>query len=272
MTIGGSLQVARVESAKLVAQPKVPLVLGLSVAGPFAFAVAMRIQSSLPTDTLFGRAVKESGFAVPLVILGFAGLWALPALTAVVGGDIFSAEDRYGTWTTTLTRSRGRADVFLGKVIAAMAFSTIVVTVLALSSIVAGLSIIGGGMLIDLSGLALSQGDALRRVALAWASVLPPSLAFTALAVLISLGTRSSAAGIGLPVVIGLVMQLLAFVDGPEPLRRALITSAFGAWRGLFAQPAFQRPLVDAMVVSAAYVALSLAIARRLLLRREIGR
>ena len=272
MTLGGPFHVARVEAAKLVAQVKTSLVLAICAAGPFAFAIAMRIQSSLPTDTLFGRAVKESGFAIPLVILGFAGLWALPALTAVVAGDIFSAEDRHGTWTMALTRSRSRSDVFVGKVVAAMAFSTIAVTVLAISSIAAGLSVIGTGALVDLSGLALSQEDALRRVILSWASVLPPSLAFTAVALLISVATRSGAAGIGLPVVIGLVMQLLAFVDGPEPLRRALITSAFGAWRGLLVQPAFQRPLVDAVLASAAYVVVSLAIARRLLLRREIGR
>ena len=35
-------------------------------------------------------------------------------------------------------------------------------------------------------------------------------------AILLSVATRSSAAGIGLPVVIGLLMQLVAFVDGPE--------------------------------------------------------
>ena len=93
MSVRGSLAVAGVECSKLVAQPKARLVLAVCVAGPFAFAVAMRVQSSVPSDTLFGRAVKESGFAVSLVVLGFAALWAFPVLTSVVGGDLFSARD-----------------------------------------------------------------------------------------------------------------------------------------------------------------------------------
>ena len=53
--------------------------------------------------------VTDSGFAVPLVVLGFAALWVFPVLASIVGGDLFSSEDRYGTWTTVLTRSRSRA-------------------------------------------------------------------------------------------------------------------------------------------------------------------
>src|SRR5262249_14446106 len=108
--------VAGAEGSKLSAQIKTRVALVACVAGPFAFAVVMRVQNSLPEDTLFGRAVKESGFALPLVVLGFAALWVLPALTSIVGGDVFSSEDRYGTWKTLLTRSCRRSEVFAGKV------------------------------------------------------------------------------------------------------------------------------------------------------------
>ena len=64
-------------------------------------------------------------------------------LTSVVGGDLFSAEDRYGTWKTVLTRSRSRAEVFAGKVLTALGFSSLAVVVLAVSSIAAGLLVIG---------------------------------------------------------------------------------------------------------------------------------
>src|SRR6185295_10166450 len=137
------------------------------VASPFAFAAAMRLQSTLPEDTLFGRSVKESGFASPLVVLGFAALWAFPVLSSVVGGDLFSAEDRYGTWTTLLTRSRSRAEMFAGKVLTAMGFSLLAVAVLAVSSVVAGVLVIGPRPLIDLSGALLPPAQALVRVALA---------------------------------------------------------------------------------------------------------
>jgi len=225
----------------------------------------------VPEDTLFGRSVRDSGFATPLVVLGFAALWVFPVLTSVVGGDLFSAEDRYGTWTTVLTRSRSRTEVFAGKVLTALGFSSLAVVALAASSVAAGVLGIGRQPLVDLSGVLVPPGQALGRVALAWASVLPPALGFTGLAVLLSVATRSSAAGIGLPVVAGLTMQLYAYVDGPEAIRRLLITSSFGTWHGLLTEPPFYRPLVYGTAVSGAYLVVCIAVALWMLRGRDIG-
>src|SRR4029453_8921143 len=96
-----------------------------------------------PADTLFGRTVAESGFAVPLVVLGFSALWPFAVLGSLVGGDVFAAEDRYGTWTNVLTRSRSRTELFAGKVLVALSFSIGAVGMLAVSSIAAGLLVIG---------------------------------------------------------------------------------------------------------------------------------
>ena len=171
-----------------------------------------------------------------------------------------------------LTRSRSRAEIFAGKTLTAIAFSLLAIVLLGASSIAAGVLVIGYTPLVDLSGILLQPGQALPRVALAWTSVLPPALGFTALAVLLSVATRSSAAGIGLPVVVGLLMQLVAFVDGPEEGRLLLITSAFGGWHGLLFQPAFHGPLIRGTAVSVIYLIGCLMIAYRLLQRREIGR
>ena len=158
MTANGVLTVTGVEWSKLMAQFKVRLVLAVCVTSPFAFAVAMRVQSSVPTDTLFGRTVGESGFAVPLVVLGFAALWVFPVLASIVSGDLFSSEDRYGTWTTVLTRSRSRGELFAGKVLTALTFSSIAVATLGMSSVAAGALVIGRQPLIDLSGVARCAG------------------------------------------------------------------------------------------------------------------
>jgi ABC-2 type transport system permease protein len=267
----GVLSVVGVECRKLVDQIKTRIVLGVCITAPFVFAGAMRVQSSLPTDTLFGRAVKESGFAISLVVLGFAALWAFPVLTSVVGGDVFSAEDRYGTWKMVLTRSRSRADVFAGKVIVALGFSCLAVLTLGVSSVAAGLLVIGTSPLINLSGVLIQPADALRHVALAWISVIPPALGFTALAVLLSVTSRSSVVGVGIPVIVGLVMQLAALLDGPELIRRLMITSAFGVWHGLLAEPPYYRPILHGVVVSTAYFVVCLAIAYGALKRRDIA-
>jgi ABC-2 type transport system permease protein len=269
---GGLRSVLRVECSKLGAQIKTHVVLAVCVLGPFAFAAVIRLQSSLPEDTLFGRSVKQSGFAVPLVVLGFAALWALPLLTSVVGGDLFSAEDRHGTWTTLLTRSRSRSVIFIGKAFTALGFSLLAVDLLALSSIAAGTLVVGTQPIIDLSGILLAPAEALSRVALAWASVLPPTFGFTAMAILVSVVSRSSIAGIGLPVAAAMAMQLYALVDGPESVRQLMITSAFGAWHGLWTEPHFYGPLVHGTIVSAIYFVVCTVVAYRVMLRRDIGR
>jgi ABC-2 type transport system permease protein len=271
MTIRGCLAVAYIECVKLTAQIKARVVLLTCIVAPFAFGAALRVQSALPEDTLFGRSVKESGYAVPLVVLGFAALWVFPALTSVVGGDVFASEDRYGTWKTVLTRSRSRSEVFLGKVTAALGFSLFALAVLAASSVAAGVLVIGSKPLIGLSGSLFTPTSALTRVALAWASVLPPVLALTAVALLLSVATKSSAAGIGLPVVLAMTMQLFALMDGPELAHRLLITSAFGAWHGLLAEPPYYGPVVHGTIVSGVYFAVCLVAAYRLLQRRDIA-
>jgi ABC-2 type transport system permease protein len=272
LTAGDVFTVAGVEWSKLMAQLKVRIVLAACALSPFAFAVAMRVQSNAPSDTLFGRAVAESGFAVPLVVLGFAALWAFPVLATIVSGDLFSSEDRYGTWTMVLTRSRSRPEMFAGKVLTALAFSGIAVVTLAVSSVTAGAFVIGRQPVVDLSGVARAPSEAVARIALAWISVLAPSLAISAVAILVSVATRSSAAGIGLPVILALAMQLCAFVDGPDVVRRLLITTAFDAWHGLMTEPPYFKPLVYGAAVSGSYLVVCLSAAYRLIRKRDIVR
>jgi ABC-2 type transport system permease protein len=272
VTFNGLRAVLGVECEKLAAQAKTWIVLAVCVAGPFAFAAVIRLQSTLPEDTLFGRSVTQTGFALPLVVLGFGALWALPVLTSVIGGDIFSAEDRYGTWTTLLTRSRRRAEIFAGKLIVALGFSMLAIAALGASSLAAGLLVIGTQPIIGLSGVLHAAPDALRRVALAWITTLPPAFAFTAIAVMASVISRSSIAGIGLPVAVAMAMQLYGLADGPEAMRRLLLTSAFGAWHGLLAEPRYYAPLVHGTIVSAVYFIVCTAIAGRVLQERDIGR
>jgi ABC-2 type transport system permease protein len=263
--------VVAVEWNKLWMQAKTDAVLAICVAAPFVFVIALQLQSTVPSDTLFGREVKESGFATPLVVLGFAGLWVLPVLTSIFGGDLFAAEDRYGAWSTILTRSCSRRDIFAGKLLAACAISVVMIAVLAGSSVLAGVLIVGRQPLIDLSGVLLHPGSAMSRIAFAWASVVAPSLAFVAMAVLLSVATRSSTAGVGLPVVIALAMQLSSLIDGPDLPRRLLLVSAFNAWHGVLSEPAYYGPLVSGVLVSAVYAVACIAVAYRMFRRRDIA-
>jgi ABC-2 type transport system permease protein len=267
----GVLAAAGVEHAKLRAQFKPWATLAACLLGPFAFALAMRVQGSLPEDTLFGRLAKTSGFAIPLVVLGFAALWAFPVLTSIVAGDLFAAEDRHGTWPNLLTRSRTRGEIFAAKVVAGLTFSVVAVGVLAASSIAAGVVVIGRQPLVGLSGTLLSPGSSLGLAASAWMSIVPPVLGFTMLALLLSAATRSSAAGIGLPVLIGFGMQLSSYVDGASAIQHLLLTPPFLAWHGLFTEHRYYGPLLQGTATSGAYFAGCLAAAYLVLRRREVG-
>lgn len=144
------------ELEKLVSQLAVRLLVLVCAIGPFAFALVLKVQSGTPSDALFGVWVHSSGFAISLVVLGFAGSWGFPVMAGVLAGDMFSSEDRHGTWKTILTRSCSRRDVFAGKVLAAATFATVLLAITAVSSLLAGALLVGAHSLVDLSGILLS--------------------------------------------------------------------------------------------------------------------
>jgi ABC-2 type transport system permease protein len=259
--VRGALVVARWELRTLRALWRTRLVLLLCAVAPFVFTGLLHAQSQLPVDTLFGRWVKESGFALPLLVLGFVAQWAFPALTAVVAGDVFSSEDAHGTWKTILTRSRSKGDVFAGKVLAATAWTLLLLAVLTIASTAAGLLVVGHQALVGLSGQLVPSGRALLDVLAAWASTAPPVLGFTALALLLSLVTRSSVVGVVGPVLVGLLMQLYAFLGRSDLLGHAFLTLHFYAWHGFLLAAPTLRPLAESVAVSAAYVIGCLALA-----------
>jgi ABC-2 type transport system permease protein len=257
------------ELEKLAAQWRTRVAFAVCVVGPFAFAAAMRLSQTVPADTLFGRWIHDSGFAVPLVILGFAGSWALPLLVSLVAGDIFSAEDHLGTWPLLLTRSVRAMTVHLAKLAAVVLYSVAMIVVLAVSGTAAGLLIEGARPLVTLSGLTVSGGAALADISLSWASILLPALAYAAVATAISVRTRNSLAGIIPPTVLGLLLQLLVMLPVVSPIRDALPSTTFIAWHGLFTQPHAVTALVRGQLWNAGYAVLFFGIALFDLHRRD---
>ena len=258
------------ELRKLRAQGRVRALLLVCLLAPPLLAVVLGAQSGLPKDTLFGRHVHDSGFALPLLVLGFAGTWAFPLVTSIVAGDIFATEDGHGTWQALLTRSRTRAQLFTGKVTAAVLTTLALLVVAGGSSLVAGLALAGDRPLTSLSGTQLSAGEAARAVVLSWLSEVPPLLAFAALACLLSIRTRSSLAGVGGPLLVGLLMQLVALLGALGTGVNVLMTTPFSAWHGLVREQPHYGSLWQGALVSAGWVVVFLLPARWLLLRRDV--
>jgi ABC-2 type transport system permease protein len=268
---GGVASVFRAESRKLRTQLATRVLAVICVLGPFAFAGVLRIQSGSPADTLFGVWVHSTGFAVSLVVLGFAGAWGFPVIAGVLAGDLFSSEDRYGTWKTVLTRSRTRWDLFAGKVLAAAAFSAGLVALAAISTLVAGAVLVGWHPLVGLGGYQLSPAHTLGLTLLSWAICLLPMLAYTSLAVLFSVATRNGIIGVIGPALVALVLNLLALVGTGTVVHMLLISSAFLAWHPLFTAHPYYGPLAIACAVSVIWSAAALTAAWLILRRRDFA-
>jgi ABC-2 type transport system permease protein len=263
--------VYRVECAKIVSQLLPRAAAAVCLVGPFAFTIFINSQSSVPADSLFGRWVQSSGFAIPFVALGFAGIAGFPLLASVVAGDIFASEDRQATWKTVLTRSCSRGQVFAGKTLAALTYSAAMVALLAASSTVAGALIVGTQPLISLSGVTLAPDQAALLILESFGVALVPTLAFTCVAILLSVATRNSLAGVlGAPV-IGLGMVLLSLLGSGFVVRSILLTTPFDAWHGLLVSPPRMKPLLVGSVVCAVYGLLCLDAARRSFRRRDFA-
>lgn len=258
------------ELRKLLAQGRVRLAFFVCLLGPPLVALVLSAQSGLPKDTLFGRHVLSSGFALPLVVLGFCSLWAFPVLASLVAGEVFAGEDAHGTWSSLLTRGRSRGEVFSGKLFACCLVPTALLATAAVSSLAAGVALAGREPLVSLSGSTLSPGRATVLVLASWATAVPPLLACTALAVLLSVVSRSTLVGVGAPVLLALLMQLLSLLGALGTSTNALLTTPFLAWRGLVREDAYYGPLWQGALVSLAWTVACLVPARVVLMRRDI--
>ena len=259
----------RFELVKLVSQWRIRLLVLACWVAPALFVAGVSQQSTLPSDTLFGRWMLTTGWAGPLVVLGFAGTWALPVLTSVVAGDVFAAEDRLGTWRHLLVAVRSPRRIFAAKALASLTVILMLVAGLVGSSVVGGLLAVGNRQLVGLDGHLLAPGDAAGRVLLAWLCALAPTLALAAIGLLGSVALGRSPMGLLLPPLVALAMQVAQMLPLPVAVRLALPGYAFISWNGLFTSPAQLAPLLIGVAVSLLWAALATALAYLLFVRRD---
>ena len=259
----------RFEMVKLLAQWRIRLLVLACWLAPALFVAAVSQQSDLPTDTLFGRWMNITGWAGPLVMLGFAGTYALPLLTSVVAGDVFAAEDRLGTWRHLLVAVRSYRRVFVSKVLASLTVILVLVVGMAVSSAVGGVLAVGSQPLVALDGQLLAPADAAELVLFAWICVLAPTLALAGIGLLGSVALGRSPMGLLLPAVVALAMGLAQALPLPVAVRLALPSYAFIAWQGLFTTPAQLGPLLIGVAVSLVWAVAATVLAYLIFVRRD---
>jgi ABC-2 type transport system permease protein len=259
----------RFELVKLFSQWRVRLLVAACWIAPALFVAVVSGQSSLPTDTVFGRWMSATGWAGSLVVLAFSCTWALPLLTSLVAGDVFAVEDRLGTWRHLLVAVRSPRRIFVSKALASVTVILLLVVGLAGSSIVGGLAAVGSRPLVGLDGHLLAPAGAATTVVLAWASVIAPTLAFAAVGLLGSVALGRSPMGLLMPALVAFLLQLAQLLPLPVTVRLALPSSSLLTWRGLFTDPLQVRPLVIGLAVCLAWAVAATALAYWLFLRRD---
>ena len=268
------LAVARVyrwEIAKLLAQKRTYLGLGSATLVPIIFVVVLLLQSGGPNDVPLGRYIRDTGLAVPFVVLFFMSIWGLPLITALVAGDIVAAEHQNGTLKTILTRSRERGEVFAGKALAVITYTLTVVFAMGLIGLVAGSIAWGVHPLTSLSGTKVSAGHGFALLLASLAIYTLPLAGIAAFGLLLSTITQNSAASVVGALMWALLMQLLGVLPGTEAFRAYLLGTQFDAWHGFLRVPADWAPVIRAIWVCALYILLPLFGAYVVFLRRDVA-
>jgi ABC-2 type transport system permease protein len=264
--------VYRWELRKLRSQKRTYLGLGAAALVPIIFIVALLSSSGGgPDDVPFGRYVRETGLAIPLVGLLFSSIWLFPLITSLVAGDIVASEDNHGTLKTILTRSTERWQIFTGKLLATLTYT------LAALVLFVGVGLLIGGIawgfnpLTSLSGTKIGAG---RGIALIGASALAyfiPIMAVASIAFLLSTVTHNSAAAVVGTLIFSFMMQLLAVISGLDFMRPYLLSEQFDSWQGLLREPTDWAPIVHAAWVSACYAVPALLWAFLAFVRRDVA-
>jgi ABC-2 type transport system permease protein len=258
------------ELRKLRAVKRTYLGFGMAAIVPILFIVALALRNGGPDEVPFGRYVRETGLAIPPVLLIFGSIWLFPLIVALVAGDIVANEDGNGTLKTILTRSVDRHQVFAAKVLAAFTYAV------AALAVFAGVGLLLGGIrygfhpLTSLSGTRIATDRALELIGAALLAYLMPVFAVASIALLLSTVTRNSAAAIVGTLMISLLLQLIGVISGLASLKPYLLSTQFDAWQGLLREPADWAPIVRAAWVCALYALPSLAVALTVFVRRDV--
>ncbi|HEX4679417.1 MAG TPA: ABC transporter permease [Gaiellaceae bacterium] len=259
------------ELLKLIAQKRTYLGLGVAMLVPLIFVFVLVFKAGGPNDIPLGRYIRQTGIALPFVVLFFMSIWAFPLIAALVAGDIVASESQHGTLKTILTRSRNRGQIYAAKVLAAFTYTVLVLLASGTVGVVAASIEWGFNPLTSLSGTTLSAGHALGLLAASLAVYAWPLIGIAAFGVLLSTITRNSAAAVVGTLMWALFMQLLGVLPGTESIRPYLLGTQFEAWQGFLRTPADWTPVVRAAWVCAIYAAVPIFAGYLVFVRRDVA-
>lgn len=266
-----TLTAYRWELRKLASQRRTYIGLGAAALLPVLFVVVLSLQKGGPHDAPLAFNLRHTGVVLALVVLTFASRFGAQLLTALVAGDIVATEDSGGTLKLILTRSLKRSQILAGKVLASFTYAGALLAALLLTAFVSGTIAWGFKPVTNISFTQISATHALALTFPALGIFLVPLLGIAAFGIFLSTLTRNSAASIVGTLVYELLQEAIGGLVHVQWIKRHLLSTQFDAWHGFFQTPIGWGIVVRALWVSAIYVAIPLAAAFRIFMRRDVA-
>jgi ABC-2 type transport system permease protein len=218
------------------------------------------------TGPAFLSAVLSNGALYPLAAIAIILPLFLPAAVAITAGETIAGEAQQGTLRYVLIRPVGRTRLLVAKLLAVMGFVLVTLLVVAVTSYVLGVLLLGdqtttATVTTTFSGTSLTTPQLLQRTGLALAYALLSMLGVAAVALFLSTVVRSPmAAAMGtLALLIG--SSLLLTLDAAHGLQPYLVTRYWLAFVDLFRDPIRWHDVVHGVILQAGYVVVFLGAA-----------
>ncbi len=223
---------------------------------PVFIAVAVKVSSpsSGGDGPEFFSSITSNGLFVALSALTVELGLFLPLAVATVMGDSVAGEAQGGTLRYLLTVPVDRTRLLLVKLAAGLVFTLASTLVVAVTGVVVGVLLFGGGDLTLLSGTQIGFGAGLLRV-LAAAAYLALSLgALTAVGLFISTLTEQPIGATVAIVLFSSASYILDAIPQVSWLHPYLLTHHWLAFAGLLRAPVDWSGMLTGLYVAAAYV------------------
>jgi ABC-2 type transport system permease protein len=214
--------------------------------------------------------IRHSGLVAPVTAIALIQPFFLPLGTSLLAGEALAGEASTGTLRYLVARPVGRVRLVLVKYAAVMTQLGASVLWVMAAALVAGLIAFGAGPLPTLSGVALSVGPGLARVALAGGYVLLGMAGLAAIGVFFSTLTDSGPGATVATMSVAIASQIVDSLPAARFLHPFLISHRWLAFVDLFRSPVEWHPMVLGAFTALAYTAIFLVAALGVFTRKDV--
>jgi ABC-2 type transport system permease protein len=255
----------------MIRRPRTLVALGVLVAAPIIAAIAMSVATTTDVGGPGAAAIQgvaalvaDNGMILPVFVLLLALTMLLPLQGAMWSADALAGESASGGLRSLLLAPVSRARLLAVKAFGVATLSLLAVTILTVVGVVAGVTILGGGGMLTMSGNTLAFGPSLGRVALLAALVTVQMWAVAAIALAISACTEHPLVVMATSLGGIIVFTILNNISSLDWLHPVLLTDAWDSLADVIRDPMPTAGLTTAVLRATCYIVIgySLALAR----------